>query len=709
MAAGSDEEEGGGEGESDLHRPGGGRRSAERALEEAARTGELNLSGRRLRSIPERGRSYDLTDLTRADLSKNRFAEVPGELCQLVSLESLNLYHNCLRSLPACISNLQALTYLNISRNLLTSLPPYLCRLPLTVLIASNNKLNSIPEEVGAMTNLRQLDISCNEIQSLPPQMGSLESLRELNVRRNQLTSLPEELSELPLVRLDISCNRISHIPVCYRHLRHLQTIILDNNPLQYPPAQICLKGKVHIFKYLNIEACSKPPPELSDGGKMSRPTSFTTCLTDDVYSSKPYGCLDSGFNSVDSGSKRWSGNESADEMSDLSFRVAGLGRDTKLLREKVNGTDTDNEPPDFIDSSTNEEEEDAKSDTGLHMTVTPQDKRKPDLHSTPRAEERTLVCGPAPSPPSPSISRQDRAVEERRRPETLLLWRERERQQLQQKQEGLRRPSVEQRESLHKAVPTSTPPAQSQSEVVNGSSENCARLRSQGSQNNVFSPISPPSGPSDSSVTQKPRSFLFRSSSRGAALSQSGSDQSLGEGSSPVRMRTSRAPSDEKTAQLRKDIESHLNVTLQDPLCESLANGVILCQLLNHLRPRSIPFFHVPSPAVPKLNPVKCRKNVDSFLEACQRLGVPERDLCLASDILGERSLDIVQRLVSSLLLLLASSDTPTSNPSSALSEETATRSTLLQLLYQHHGFLLFYALLMLALCVAFSKLSVL
>ncbi|XP_077327023.1 DISP complex protein LRCH3-like [Lithobates pipiens] len=334
--------------------------------------------------------------------------------------------------------------------------------------------------------------------------MGSLESLRELNVRRNQLTSLPEELSELPLVRLDISCNRISHIPVCYRHLRHLQTIILDNNPLQYPPAQICLKGKVHIFKYLNIEACSKPTTELSDLGKMSRPTSFTTCLTD-VYSSKPYGCLDSGFNSVDSGSKRWSGNESADEMSDLSFRVAGLGRDAKLLREKVNGTDADNEHTDFIDSSTNEEEEDAKSDTGLVMTVTPQDKRKPDLHSTPRAEDKTLVCGPVPSPPSPSISRQDRVTEERRRPETLLLWRERERQQLQQKQEGLRRPSVDQRESLQKAVSTSAPPAQSQSEAVNGSSENCARLRSQGSQNNVFPPISPTSQPSDSSVTQKP------------------------------------------------------------------------------------------------------------------------------------------------------------------------------------------------------------
>ncbi|XP_018427770.1 PREDICTED: leucine-rich repeat and calponin homology domain-containing protein 4 [Nanorana parkeri] len=706
MAAGSDEEEGGGD--SELQRPGGGRRNAERSLEEAARTGELSLSGRRLRSIPERGRSYDLTDLTRADLSKNRFSEVPGELCQLVSLESLNLYHNCLRSLPECICNLQALTYLNISRNLLTSLPPYLCRLPLTVLIASNNKLNSIPEEVGAMTNLRQLDISCNEIQSLPPQMGSLESLRELNVRRNQLTSLPEELSELPLTRLDISCNRISHIPVCYRHLRHLQTIILDNNPLQYPPAQICLKGKVHIFKYLNIEACSKPAPELADLGKLSRPTSFTTCLADDVYSSRPYGCLDSGFNSVDSGSKRWSGNESADEMSDLSFRVAGLGRDARQLREKVNGIDADSEHTDFIDSSTNEEEEDAKSDTGLHMT----EKRKPELHSTPRAEDRTLVGGPVASPPSPGASRQDRVTEERRRPETLLLWRERERQQLQQKQETLRRPSVDQRDSLHKNLPASSPPAQSQSEAVNGPSENCSRLRSQGSQASIGTPISPPSQPSDSSVTQKPRSFLFRSSSRGAARSYSGSDPGSGEGSSPIRMRTSRASFDEKTvqAQLRKDIESHLNITLQDPLCESLANGVVLCQLVNHLRPRFIPFIHVTSPAVPKLNPVKCRTNVDSFLEACQRLGVPERDLCSASDILGGRSLDVIQRMVSSLLLLLLSSrDTPTSSPSSALSDETAMCSTLLQLLSQHHGFLLFYALLMLALCVAYNKLSVL
>lgn len=47
------------------------------------------------------------------------------------------------------------------------------------------------------------------------------------------------ELAELPLIRLDFSCNKITTIPVCYRNLRHLQTITLDNNPLQSPPAQV--------------------------------------------------------------------------------------------------------------------------------------------------------------------------------------------------------------------------------------------------------------------------------------------------------------------------------------------------------------------------------------------------------------------------------------------------------------------------------------
>ncbi|RXM97749.1 Leucine-rich repeat and calponin homology domain-containing protein 1 [Acipenser ruthenus] len=46
------------------------------------------------------------------------------------------------------------------------------------------------------------------------------------------------DLVSLPLVKLDFSCNKVAVIPVCYRKMSHLQTLQLDNNPLQSPPAQ---------------------------------------------------------------------------------------------------------------------------------------------------------------------------------------------------------------------------------------------------------------------------------------------------------------------------------------------------------------------------------------------------------------------------------------------------------------------------------------
>ncbi|TWW76654.1 Leucine-rich repeat and calponin -like proteiny domain-containing protein 3 [Takifugu flavidus] len=298
-----------------------------------------------------------------ADLSRNRLSELPLEVCLFVSLESLNLYQNCLRSLPDSLVNLQALTYLNLSRNQLSALPAIICSLPLKGLIACNNKLVSLPEELGQLRHLTELvrDVSCNEIQSLPPQVGQLEALRDLNVRRNHLLKLPAELAELPLVRLDFSCNKVTSIPACYRQLTQLQSIVLDNNPLQSPPAQICIKGKIHIFKYLNLEA-SKTTPELSDYDK--RPLNFSTC-GDELCPGRLYGTLDSGFNSVDSGDKRWSGNEPSEELSELSLRVAEISRDQRprggaaLL---ANGTHVELEQIDFIDSCVEEEEEEGRS-----------------------------------------------------------------------------------------------------------------------------------------------------------------------------------------------------------------------------------------------------------------------------------------------------------------------------------------------------------
>ncbi|XP_076996904.1 leucine-rich repeat and calponin homology domain-containing protein 4 isoform X11 [Tamandua tetradactyla] len=630
-----------------------GSRSAERALEEAVATGTLNLSNRRLKQFPRgAARSYDLSDITQADLSRNRFPEVPEAACQLVSLEGLSLYHNCLRCLNPALGNLTALTYLNLSRNQLSSLPPYICQLPLRVLIVSNNKLGALPPDIRALGSLRQLDVSSNELQSLPAELCSLTSLRDLNVRRNQLSTLPDELGDLPLVRLDFSCNRVSRIPVSFCRLRHLQVILLDSNPLQSPPAQICLKGKLHIFKFLSIEAGRRGGSALGDLAP-SRPPSFSPCPAEDLFPGRRYdGGLDSGFHSVDSGSKRWSGNESTDEFSELSFRISELAREPRGPREQREdgSADGDAEQIDFIDSHGLGEDEERGA---------AEEQQPPELSPVAGDRER-----------APSSRREEPAGEERRRPDTLQLWQERERRQQQQQQQSgvwgvLRKDSYGHKDSFLKLgirTPGGGAPALSTQATKNGALKSSATQP--GPAGGQGAPVSAPTtqeplplaGPATPPVPrplgsiQRPNSFLFRSSS------QTSSGPSSPD--SVPRPRQSPQVLDEKElmAQLRQVLESRLQRPLPEDLAEALASGVILCQLVNQLRPRSVPFIHVPSPAVPKLSVLKSRKNVESFLEACRKMGVPEEALCQPHHILEEegapgRGLPYIAAVVHALL----------------------------------------------------------
>ncbi|XP_071212588.1 DISP complex protein LRCH3-like isoform X10 [Salvelinus alpinus] len=664
-------------------------RSLDRALDEASATGCLNLSGRKLKEFPRSVANHDLTDTTRADLSRNRLPELPVEVCMFVSLEHLNLYQNCLRSLPESLLNLQALTYLNISRNQLSTLPSPVCSLPLKVLIACNNKLVSLPEELGQLLQLTELDVSCNEIQTLPPQVGRLDSLRDLNIRRNHLARLPPELSELPLVRLDFSCNKVTSIPVCYRNLRHLQSIVLDNNPLQNPPAQICIKGMIHIFKYLNNEA-NKTTPELPDYDR--RPIPFGSCV-EELYPGRPYGALDSGFNSVDSGDKRWSGNEPTDELSDLPLRVAEIPKEQRQRREReehrttgshpvTNGTcenqvEGELEQIDFIDSCTGEEEEEGRRGevaetislssqfmayierriTGESSPVksnSSRDSRTDDPRRHNSLQNRTV------HDPTSSASHNQRGagvgagpsgapgggVERVRRMAQLAALRyEEERQKSRSVQRDAVMTYVKHKVSQS---PTKLSPTENENAYPSRRSthtddsalfmgEDRSSLSPTALQSPSYpGPVTPPScwGPA-----QRPDSFLFR-------LSQK-EEQRRGDGAAPrpepeeVTPTQPQGPMGEEAAlveQLRKNIESRLKVSLPSDLGAALTDGVVLCHLANHVRPRSVPSIHVPSPAVPKLTMAKCRRNVENFLEACRRIGVPQERLCTVEEVLDGR-----------------------------------------------------------------------
>ncbi|KAM9544272.1 DISP complex protein LRCH3 isoform 1-T1 [Guaruba guarouba] len=665
--------------------PGSWNRSLDRALEEAAASGTLSLSGRKLRDYPRASAAnHDLSDTTQADLSRNRLSELPAEACHFVSLESLNLYQNCIRYIPEAILNLQSLTFLNISRNQLSTLPVHLCSLPLKVLIASNNKLVSIPEEIGQLRQLTELDVSCNEIQTIPPQIGNLESLRDLNVRRNNLVLLPEELAELPLIRLDFSCNKITTIPVCYRNLRHLQTIMLENNPLQSPPAQICIKGKIHIFKYLNIEAC-KIAPDLPDYDR--RPMGFGSCH-EELYSSRPYGALDSGFNSVDSGDKRWSGNEPTDEFSDLPLRVAEITKEQRLRRESQyqenrgstvvtnGGVEHDLDQIDYIDSCATEEEEeevrqpkcmDSDSLSSQFMAYIDQrrisnegspvkpvsirefqrteDTRRYLHQNRPPADSSYFLSSHHSQVPDTDPELHRRHIERTRREAQLAaLQYEEERMRTKQIQREAVLDFVKQKASLspqkQSPLDSECPFPSRRSQHTDDSALLVSDDRSTispGSPTTQTVHLSPPypghaAPPSYRNPALRPESFLYqaavRDEAKRAVASSSTCALSPANDAADPRVRQNSKQREEELElieQLRKNIESRLKVSLPSDLGAALTDGVVLCHLANHVRPRSVPSIHVPSPAVPKLTMAKCRRNVENFLEACRRIGVPQ------------------------------------------------------------------------------------
>ncbi|VDM92073.1 unnamed protein product [Litomosoides sigmodontis] len=81
----------------------------------------------------------------------------------------------------------------------------------------------------------------------------------------------------------------------------------------------------------------------------------------------------------------------------------------------------------------------------------------------------------------------------------------------------------------------------------------------------------------------------------------------------------------------MRKVLENRLNITLPSAraqLSALLADGVKLCNFANRIRLRSVNSLFTPVSEELPLSPPKCRRNVDSFLAACRRIGVPEVSL---------------------------------------------------------------------------------
>ncbi|KAJ7411906.1 Leucine-rich repeat and calponin like proteiny domain-containing protein 2 [Willisornis vidua] len=597
-------------------------RSLERALEEAGSSGILCLSGRKLRDFP--GSGCDLSDTTQAvytskqsmfsflnevifvgganvdemddgrknlthlnqrgtsggdlnekqelhelnhqfglfnvdessvaweDLSKNRFTEIPPDVWLFAPLETLNLYHNCIKSIPESIKNLQMLTYLNISRNLLSTLPKYLFDLPLKVLVVSNNKLVSIPEEIGKLRDLMEL---------------------------------------------------------------------------------ICLKGKVHIFKFLSIQAClriDKKPDSLDLPSLGKRiPSQPLTDSMEDFYPNKNHG-PDSGIGS-DNGDKRLSTTEPSDDDTislhsqvSESTREQTLRNDNHVMGSKLD-PQKDQETYDYIDPNAEEgappEQGDAQTGTllsyvkerGKHPEKSQKIEQNEDWGDEKRLQKEQLLAedddelkevtdlrkiaaqllqqeqkhsvstNEVNSPVSPyswqPLENQKDSVDEQHWPETQpVIWQNEERRRSKQ----IRKEYFKYKSSR-------------KSSSGNENDE-------QDSDNTNVSPQSPVSS-EDYERTDSNSHGPFGLKPRSAFSRASRQDYGAVDPGFTMRRKMEHLREErEQIRQLRNNLESRLKVILPDDIGAALMDGVVLCHLANHIRPRSVASIHVPSPAVERL-----------------------------------------------------------------------------------------------------------
>lgn len=621
-------------------------RGLERALEEAANSGILNLSARKLKEFPRTSGNHDLSDTVQADFSKNRLTEVPVEVCHFVSLEALNLYQNCIKVIPDTLSNLQMLTYLNISRNQLSSLPACICGLPLKVLIASNNKLGFLPEEIGQLQQLMELDISCNEITSLPQQVGLLKSLRELNVRRNYLKILPQEIVDLPLVKLDFSCNKILILPLCFRKMVQLQVLVLENNPLQSPPAQICIKGKIHIFKYLSIQACQME--KTGDAfylHAIERPIlqQHAEESIEDIFPLKKDS--DSGVGS-DSGEKRLSTIEPCDEDSaSLSVPMSDILEEENSAKEDLdqqfsNSVKVESHQNYVLNApveSMCQYKIDADANLTEYMSYS-QDKTA-DFDEPLQIQEDTTWSIHHNSTSSESKEITSGMIDQLREAVDMLQDPTRLRMEIEDSTElySLQTtPSDVNKSTVNGQVELQMSPI-----LQNEMNETEACYNSQEEEAEDGTPTMSPVH-NTTTFGLKPRSVFIRPQRNLEAI-----DPQFTMRRKMEQMREEK----ELIDSLRENIEIKLKICLPEDLGCALMDGVVLCHLVNQIRPRSVGSIHVPSPAVPKLSMAKCRRNVENFLEACRKMGVPEEKLCLPHHILEEKGLVKVSITVQALV----------------------------------------------------------
>jgi len=181
-------------------------------------------------------RIFTLTTLNFLEISKCGLEVLPHGVSRLTGLSNLVLHGNRLCVVPDSIGQLSRLKFLDLSDNELEFLPSSVGELPeLQTLNVSKNQITELTDP-RAMASLHILDVSRNCLTELPDGIccSQLSLLNTILANDNELESLPEELFELPSLKLlDVTANKLTEIPPALSQCAKLKEFKFGSNPLK--------------------------------------------------------------------------------------------------------------------------------------------------------------------------------------------------------------------------------------------------------------------------------------------------------------------------------------------------------------------------------------------------------------------------------------------------------------------------------------------
>jgi len=132
------------------------------------------------------------------DLSGNQLTDLPADLHRLKHLKILFCSNNPFTRLPEALGRCEQLFFIGFKACKITEVSPRALPPKLRSLVLTDNRIESLPDELGQCAHLQKLMMAGNRLQALPESLAACRRLELVRISSNDIHQLPHWLLNMP-------------------------------------------------------------------------------------------------------------------------------------------------------------------------------------------------------------------------------------------------------------------------------------------------------------------------------------------------------------------------------------------------------------------------------------------------------------------------------------------------------------------------------